>query len=427
VYSQVLFPFWDDQDNLHASVLFNPAYIGSNNIIAVPSITSSNISNAVDPEGPFEIFTDAADKVFGNQLGADARDWLTNGADSTGVYASHTRILGGGISFHLNQDKRSAPKRIIRVGYISEDLVDFTYGNEFAQLAVLPRFSREIPYGLDILSNVEYRKMDYSGLVVGYATEVSALQTYIGGNVKLLNGREFAHARMEGERMVIEYSGADFVFGPPGQSNGFFDSFGVAIDVGASHRFNRNWTLSVSVVDLGFIRWANLRTTKLNNSAEVLLGLSPINELTNNAFLPQDYGPLLDVFEDGSAPTVRTANLDGRLNIAVNGEFGKLSGSAAISQAVNESLVSIDRFQGVAKLSYSVLQTNDVLFRLSGGARYGSDTELGFSTSLRAEFKRIDLFLGIDGIGDSGAPYGRNAQLFGIQYNLSSDLGIDRL
>ncbi len=136
-------------------------------------------------------------------------------------------------------------------------------------------------------------KMDaYTELAVGYTRDIDSRWT-VGGRLKLLPGLGNAdmrfqrlHAQMNDESWHItsrgelytsvqglEMKSKDDDQGRP-YVNGFdygsfgLSGFGAAVDLGASFKFDDNWTFSASVLDLGFIGWKGSSTRYAMANAE---------------------------------------------------------------------------------------------------------------------------------------------------------------
>ncbi|MFZ1332153.1 MAG: DUF5723 family protein [Flavobacteriales bacterium] len=428
-YAQLENAFWQDQDNINAAFVVNPAFLTSGNaVIALPFLTVSQVGNNQIDNGPFKLVESELDRSFKGEKGVDLQNTFGAAHEEGNLLSRQANLLGGAISSRVRSKKHPERRITVRLAYLSNNTLDIVYSGRFAAMALSPLFSMEVPYTSNVTNNFELRYMDYRAIALGGTIEVRPLQTYVGVNLKLLGGSSFIVADINNGITTVLSKGTDLVFSERAPNSNFLNGKGVAIDVGAVHRISRVWSLMASLVDLGFISWPDAERFEVRNNQEILLGLEPLNELTGQLFLASAYAPLLnDLRSDGSSNEKVRTSLQGRTNLGVEGLIGRWGVHVLVQKAIRNWSSSADATVIASKASYWLLDRKSGRLGFSVGVRYGSDTEFSITSSLRADLKVVDFYFGLNGLSDGSQPYGRSMLMLGIQINTAGITDRDRL
>ncbi len=227
---------------------------------------------------------------------------------------------------------------------------------------------------------------------------------------------------LEYETEISDHTGNPYVNGA--EIDGFgLNGFGMAVDLGAQFKLNKNWTFSAALLDLGFISWDNnmLATTNGDKTFETDNYRFSFDENNVNNFedelerMTDEMGKLYELDNMGDQGK-RSTGLGATLNLAAEytlSSYDKLS----------FGLMNTTRFQGDYTWTDFRLSANIAPLKcLSAGANIAVGTYgCAFGWIVNLHPTGFNLFLGMDqtlGKVASGVPVPLNS-------NASVNLGIN--
>ncbi len=247
----------------------NPAMDNSRNFIAMPALGNMNVSMdgnlkvsdvIYNVDGRTTTFLNpgvSAAEVLGNisdrnRVGADVRvTVLAAGFKAWGGY--NTVSLGARASLEAQLPRSLFSLAKENISNRTYDISDVrAFGNAFAELSF--GHSRKINEQWRVGANLKFllgggyldAKLNQADLVLGENDWTITTEAEINTSVKGLKYKTDVN-KDTNHRYV---SGAEI-------DGGGLNGFGVAFDLGAVYKPARDWTVSASLLDLGFISWSN--------------------------------------------------------------------------------------------------------------------------------------------------------------------------
>lgn len=420
----------------------NPAFAGEQNYVSIPALGNINLQT----QGNFGY----EDLVFDNPMyPAQSDKSLTSFMNP---YISASDALGG-LSTGNNRIVGNVGLTILSAGFKAFG------GYNTVELSAKASFGMSLPYELfEFAKNTGNRTYDigdinvglmsYAELAFGHSRQINE-NLRVGGKLKLLFGAARADIKMAD--MKADLSGAD-KWTVSGQAmadvslKGFqyiteeedynvegagtyqqvsdvdvdgagLGGFGMAVDLGAVYKINDDWTVSASVLDLGFISWSDNARAESSGKPFEFTGFHDIS-------VTDDRGEEFDVkadryadqlldfahLEDKGSTGGRTTGIGATINAGV--EY-----SLPVYRPVSFGFLSSTRINGAYSWTEGRLSANYApLSWLDGGVNFAVNS---FATScgwvLNIHPKGYNFFIGMDHIlgkqSKEGIPLSSNASL----------------
>lgn len=247
----------------------NPAYENSRNFIAIPALGNMNVSmdgnigisdvlynvngrttTFLNPEiSVEEVMDNINDK---NRLGADVK--LT-------LLAAGFRAFGGYNTVAINarvSTELQLPGSVFSL--LKEGVANRTY--DISHLGAFANAYAEISLGHSRKINDRWRVGANLKFLVGGAyldATLNKAELVLGENDWTVTANGDVNANIKGlsyKTKVNDKTGHRYVNGADIDGTGI-NGFGVALDLGATFKPHRDWTVSAALLDLGFINWSN--------------------------------------------------------------------------------------------------------------------------------------------------------------------------
>ncbi len=224
------------------------------------------------------------------------------------------------------------------------------------------------------------------------------------------------------ERDVNDRTGHEYVSGFDVDGTGI-NGFGMAFDLGAEFKLNRDWTFSASVLDFGFINWSNNVLASTNGVQEFSTDKYSFNvdDDATNSFenewdnMRDDLSALYELNDMGDQGS-RTKMLGATLNFAAQYNF-------PLYRNLSFGLLNTTRLQGEYTWTEFRLSANvNPVKAFSAGANVAMGTYgCAFGWIMNVNTPGFNLFLGMDHtiskLAKQGVPLSSNASVnFGINF-----------
>jgi|GEM_PF-6889519 len=439
---------WFDQDVLQASFEHSPAYRADTKYAAAfLSNASTHISDVSSPlyflnqkniEFNTSLWLKSTQRgeevgLFGNPSPTSIGE-LFSGNSPTGkphYLSQHSSTLLLGLAMSNRSGEYSPTESQWRVGLSLHRQVDFQYDDSFSSFIRLADFRRNRPQPISQIGQVSLRHMAYYSLDIGRSMEITPLKTTVGANVHFLMGTDYAFARTTptGDQMLVRRSGYElkrgFLVGNEASINGY----GGSIDIGAVHRLSRQFSVHLSLLDVGLINWQNYAKDALYEDPELILGIAPLS----NVFTRFDAANYQDAYSDVTSVISVDENetlgvwLDGSVRVGASIETEANSVYLMLSEGLNRRDIRPDFRQASLRYERNFFPASKDGIALGGGVDYGHDSGMSVGLLAKARYRSLNLTWSIDGLLDTQGPVNRRLMLFSLQFNLSAGHSLGRI
>lgn len=314
----------------------NPAVINSRGYIGIPILSDINVGVRTNMGAGKFIFPMNGGGLTTFMNGSvSANDFLSGLADVTTLNADFsTDILGFGFYAGQSYNTAGLSLRSVSGANIPYALFDFM------------KSGMDSPEGANYsIKNLEVQTTNYAELFWSYARPINH-QWSVGGKVKFLLGLGDARANIS--QMDISMSSNEWVVSSEGYMDGSailplkfktgtngavssFDTgnglnisnFGVAFDLGTVYKPSDRWTVSLGVVDLGFIHWGGVISARTNAEPFHFTGFNNLGDGNINDQIKEMENQLKELInfypENGGTTSSRNSMLKATINIG--GEY----------------------------------------------------------------------------------------------------------
>jgi|GEM_PF-4517732 len=446
MFGQMTFPFWEDKEDLQSAFHHNPSYFPEAPTIFAPigtaAYTLSNSSTPVYfmeeqyPEANSFIGTGSnytaerdaiADSTEVRNRSAELLDML--GTSGSSILSHRSLSMGLGASWRMDAKKKSKRRRTMRIGLTMSRRADLNYGTDFSTFARTPDFSGPAIGTVPELGEFAFRYQSHSSFVLGQTIEIVPMRLFFGYNIEAMAGMKYADARpgsRSGET-VITTAGYEVENGRLLEKTRFLSGYGGSIDLGMSYRFDRNWTLSASIMDVGAIQWDSLYQRTVTDAPEVVFGLQPLSNIP----VEYDGTQYENQIRQDSAVLLEGADalieMDRRVNFGLSSEYERLGLYVNVSQALDYQDEVPDAMTSSARISYLLNHEGKVRLNLTAGVNVGSDSGSSVHIGGRLDLEVIDVFVASDGFLLSSSPRANNLLIVGVQFCPLGKRNRDRL
>lgn len=256
-------------------------------------------------------------------------------------------------------------------------------------------------------------QFDNAQLTLGEDAWTATVNGQLQANIKNI---EFEHDRNKN-------TGNEYVSGLDLDDMGFINGFGVAVDLGAEFKLNKDWTFSASVLDLGFINWGTNLVASTNGEKTFSTGNYSFdvdsdaeNSFKNEFDKMKDDVSVLYELEDMGDLGSRTKMLGATINVGA--EY-----TLPVYRKLTFGLLNTTRLQGNYSWTEFRLSANVTPVKVfSAGVNFAAGTYgCAFGWVMNVKAPGFNLFAGMDHtftkLAKQGVPLQSNANLnFGINF-----------
>lgn len=413
----------------------NPALGNDKNFISFPGLGNLNIgmdgtlhlkSIFYNVNGRTTTFLNPAVSTaeFLDNIGNSSRIYTDN---KIGIMSAGFKAFGGYNTISLNARDNAgvhAPHALFSL--LKEGIANVTY--DISDVGAMARGYVELGLGHSHQINERLRIGATLKVLVGGAdmdARFDKAHLALGENQwdVLVNARIQSSVKgLTYDHDINENTGHEYVNGADINSPGI-NGYGLAVDLGAEYRLNRDWTFSASLSDLGFIKWKNNMLASTNGDQTFTTDKYTFNvdDDAQNSFdneldkMRDDLSALYELNDMGDQGA-RTTALGATLRLAAEYKL-------PVYRKLSFGLLNTTRIQGKYTWTDFRLSANVAPVKcFSAGANLSAGTfGVGFGWVANLHVIGFNLFLGMDHtvgkLAKQGVPLSSNASVsFGLNF-----------